>query len=79
MKDLGKTVKSRDSENSSMDNDLAELNVTVNERRHIDEVNGKYVTMDNISCFINILLGRQYIHVLCLPLDKFILEITQGF
>lgn len=39
MKDLGKTVKSRDSENSSMDNDLAELNVTVNERRHIDEVN----------------------------------------
>lgn len=45
MKDLGKTVKSRDSENSSMDNDLAELNVTVNERRHIDEVNGKYVTM----------------------------------
>lgn len=41
MKDLGKTVKSRDSENSSMDNDLAELNVTVNERRHIDEVNGK--------------------------------------
>lgn len=58
MKDLGKTVKSRDSENSSMDNDLAELNVTVNERRHIDEVNGKYVTMDNISCFINILLGK---------------------
>lgn len=43
MKDLGKTVKSRDSENSSMDNDLAELNVTVNERRHIDEVNGKFV------------------------------------
>lgn len=58
MKDLGKTVKSRDSENSSMDNDLAELNVTVNERRHIDEVNGNYVTMDNISCFIDILLGR---------------------
>lgn len=59
MKDLGKTVKSRDSENSSMDNDLAELNVTVNERRHIDEVNGKYVTMDNISCFIDILLRRN--------------------
>ncbi|XP_078310806.1 cilia- and flagella-associated protein 43-like isoform X4 [Crassostrea virginica] len=39
IKDLGKTIKSRDSENSSMENDLAELNVTVNERRHIDEVN----------------------------------------
>lgn len=58
MKDLGKIVKSRDFENFFMDNDLAELNVTVNERRYIDEVNGKYVIMDNILCFINILLGR---------------------
>lgn len=58
MKDLGKIVKSRDSENFFMDNDLAELNVTVNERRYIDEVNGKYVIMDNILCFIDILLGR---------------------
>lgn len=41
IKDLGKTIKSRDSENFSMDNDLAELNVTVNERRHIDDVNGR--------------------------------------
>lgn len=45
MKDLGKIVKSRDFENFFMDNDLAELNVTVNERRYIDEVNGKYVIM----------------------------------
>lgn len=58
MKDLGKIVKSRDFENFFMDNDLAELNVTVNERRYIDEVNGKYVIMDNILCFIDILLGR---------------------
>lgn len=58
MKDLGKIVKSRDFENFFMDNDLAELNVTVNERRYIDEVNGKYVIMDNILCFINILLRR---------------------
>lgn len=42
IKDLGKTIKSRDSENFSMDNDLAELNVTVNERRHIDDVNGRW-------------------------------------
>ncbi|XP_048745697.2 cilia- and flagella-associated protein 43-like isoform X3 [Ostrea edulis] len=41
IKDLGKTIKSRDSENFSMDNDLAELNVTVNERRHIDDVNAE--------------------------------------
>jgi hypothetical protein len=41
IRDLGKTIKSRDSENFSMDNDLTELNVTVNERRHIDDVNGK--------------------------------------
>lgn len=43
MKDLGKIVKSRDFENFFMDNDLAELNVTVNERRYIDEVNGECV------------------------------------
>ncbi|XP_062576681.1 cilia- and flagella-associated protein 43-like isoform X2 [Saccostrea cucullata] len=41
MKDLQKTIKSRDSENFSMDNDLAELNVTVNERRLIDQVNAE--------------------------------------
>ena len=42
LKELGRTIKGKGVENGSMDSDLMELNVQVNERRLIDEVNGKY-------------------------------------
>ncbi len=40
MKDLKKTVKERQEENKRLAAELEELNVSVNERRHIHEVNG---------------------------------------
>lgn len=39
LKELGKTIKSKDTDNNKIDTDLTELNVTVNERKLIDEVN----------------------------------------
>ncbi|KAK3096042.1 hypothetical protein FSP39_022384 [Pinctada imbricata] len=39
LKELDKTIKGRTDENKSMDTDLTELNVQVNERRLINEVN----------------------------------------
>lgn len=41
MSDLKNTMKQRDTHNDVLDNDLKELNVAVNERRHIDEVNAE--------------------------------------
>ncbi|KAL8576297.1 hypothetical protein ACOMHN_006220 [Nucella lapillus] len=41
MFDLKNTMKQRDTHNDLLDNDLKELNVAVNERRHIDEVNAE--------------------------------------
>ena len=41
MKELRKNVKERDGENYALNGELEELNVSVNERRHIHEVNGK--------------------------------------
>jgi len=40
LKELGRTIKSKDTDNTHIDSDLTELNVTVNERKLIDEVNG---------------------------------------
>ena len=42
LKELSRTIKAKDSDNSNIDTDLMELNVTVNERKLIDEVNGKF-------------------------------------
>lgn len=39
LRDLGRSHKMKDDENRDMDNELTELHVTVNERRHIDAVN----------------------------------------
>ncbi|XP_021355562.1 cilia- and flagella-associated protein 43-like isoform X2 [Mizuhopecten yessoensis] len=39
LRELGRSHKSKDDQNRYMDNDLTELHVTVNERRHIDDVN----------------------------------------
>ena len=40
LKELKKTVGDRDTENSALSGELEDLNVSVNERRHIHEVNG---------------------------------------
>ena len=40
IRDLNRTIKDKESENSAISVELEELNVTVNERRHIHEVNG---------------------------------------
>ena len=39
--ELKATIKQRDNDNGALDKDLMELNVAVNERRHIDNVNGR--------------------------------------
>lgn len=41
MKDLKKIIKEKSEENGTLSKELEELNVAVNERRHIHEVNGK--------------------------------------
>lgn len=41
IKELGRTIKTKNTDNSTIDSDLTELNVTVNERKLIDQVNGK--------------------------------------
>ena len=41
MKDLKRTVRDKADENNSMSSELQEINVSVNERRVIHEVNGK--------------------------------------
>ena len=40
MAELKFSMKQREGHNAALDSDLTELNVAVNERRHIDEVNG---------------------------------------
>ena len=40
-KELKKIIRDREDENMELDNDLEDLNVSVNERKHIQEVNGK--------------------------------------
>ncbi|XP_033756153.1 cilia- and flagella-associated protein 43-like [Pecten maximus] len=39
LRELGRAHKLKDDDNREMDNELTELHVTVNERRHIDDVN----------------------------------------
>lgn len=39
IKELGRTIKTKNTDNSTIDSDLTELNVTVNERKLIDQVN----------------------------------------
>ena len=41
LKELKKTIKERTEENASLSKELEELNVSVNERKHIHEVNGQ--------------------------------------
>jgi septal ring factor EnvC (AmiA/AmiB activator) len=41
LKELQKVIREKQEENKSLDKDLGKLNVDVNERRHIHEVNGK--------------------------------------
>ena len=52
MAELRSTIKQRDGHNSALDEDLKELNVAVNERRHIDEVNGKLFLHCHRSCTV---------------------------
>ena len=40
MKELKRTIKDKELENQSVTDDLLQLNVAVNERRHIHQVNG---------------------------------------
>lgn len=42
LRDLKKSTKQKENENVQVDRQLQELNVSVNERRHIDEVNGEW-------------------------------------
>ena len=42
MKELKKTIKERGEENERLSQDAENKNVSVNERRHIHEVNGGY-------------------------------------
>ena len=42
MKELKKTIKERGEENERLSQDAENKNVSVNERRHIHEVNGRY-------------------------------------
>ena len=51
MKELRKNVKERDGENYALNGELEELNVSVNERRHIHEVNGKRNGGVGYGCF----------------------------
>ena len=44
LRDLKRIVKERADENTALTKELEELNVSVNERRHIHEVNGKTTT-----------------------------------
>ena len=41
VKELKKTIKDRNDENDELANELEDLNVSVNERRNIHEVNGE--------------------------------------
>ena len=43
LRDLSKNVKGKGTANSKLDKDLLDLNVVVNERRHIEEVNGEFI------------------------------------
>ena len=40
IKELKRTIRDREEENGRLSDDLQDLNVSVNERRHINEVNG---------------------------------------
>ena len=51
LKDLEKTIKTKDNENEQLLKELEDLNVSVHERRHIEEVNGK-LNFVECSCFI---------------------------
>ena len=44
LRDLKRIIKERADENAALTKELEELNVSVNERRHIHEVNGKITT-----------------------------------
>ena len=41
LKGLRHTIRGKEKNNASLDNDLEEMNVSVAERKHINEVNGK--------------------------------------
>ena len=43
LRSLHHNVRGRDNENSALDSELTDLNVTTNERRHIYEVNSTYM------------------------------------
>ena len=43
LNDIKKLLKQREKHNLSLDIELKELNVAVNERRHIDQVNGELI------------------------------------
>lgn len=45
LKELRKTIKQKEEENRALERELEELNVSVNERQHIDDVNGKIRTV----------------------------------
>lgn len=56
LRELKRIIKEKAEENSALTKELEELNVSVNERRHIHEVNGKYI--QNICThFYSLLLG----------------------
>ena len=42
LRDLKRTIQGKRDENGALSRELEELNVSVNERRHISEVNGKW-------------------------------------
>ncbi|ESO90244.1 hypothetical protein LOTGIDRAFT_233795 [Lottia gigantea] len=41
LKDLNKTIRTKESSNQDLDSQLTEINVSVNERKHIDDVNAE--------------------------------------
>lgn len=45
MKDLERTIKSKENENEQLLKELEDLNVSVHERKHIEQVNGKSCTV----------------------------------
>ena len=58
LKELKKIIKDKTEENGSLGTELEELNVSVNERRHIHEVNGEsYIIFSPVNL---ILLKPKY-------------------
>ena len=51
--ELKATIKQRDNDNGALDKDLMELNVAVNERRHIDNVNGRSFIHSHTICTVH--------------------------